>query len=160
MRRAVEALAAEADGIPPLAGAALATRTVDLVAILLEAAHEARAAAPSSGDVLFRRIVAHIDSNLTDARLGPARIAAAFGISVRTLHKLFHDRDQSVGQRLLKERLKRCHDDLTRPDLERTPIKEIALRAGFRSQAHFASAFRRAYRTTPTALRNAARRGA
>ena len=63
---------------------------------------------------------------------------------------------QSVGlaphQYLLHQRIERAKSLLGDPEL---PITEIALRLGFASQSHFATAFRRIAKVSPRAYRNA-----
>jgi AraC-like DNA-binding protein len=75
-------------------------------------------------------------------------------MSVRALHALFEDTDESVAALVRRERLARCLADLERANAG--SVTEIAFRWGFRDTAHFARAFKREYGQTPTEVRQAA----
>jgi AraC family transcriptional regulator, positive regulator of tynA and feaB len=47
----------------------------------------------------------HIDHNLADTRLTPAAVAAAIGVSFRTLHRAFEGADDSVAGLIRTRRL-------------------------------------------------------
>jgi AraC-like DNA-binding protein len=75
-------------------------------------------------------------------------------MSVRSLHALFDDADESVAGLVRGERLAHCLQDLQRPGSG--SVSEIAFRWGFRDAAHFSRVFKRAYGETPRAVRQAA----
>jgi transcriptional regulator GlxA family with amidase domain len=91
---------------------------------------------------------------LQDPALGPESIARAHAISVRALHALFEDGDESVAGLVRRERLARCREDLERPS--GGSVTEIAFRWGFRDAAHFSRAFKREFGVTPRDVRHAA----
>ncbi len=103
--------------------------------------------------VLMEQIDAFIDHNLGDPGLTPQTIAARHHISVRRLHLMFQDREDSVAATIRRRRLERCHADLTRPELLTRPIHAIAARWGFSSAAVFSRAFREAYGISPSEQR-------
>ncbi|MGH2877715.1 MAG: helix-turn-helix domain-containing protein, partial [Solirubrobacteraceae bacterium] len=99
-------------------------------------------------------ITRYVRTHLSDPELGPASIALAYAISVRTLHALFEDADQSVAGLVRTERLGRCLEDLRRRG--GGSVTEIAFRWGFSDAAHFSRVFKRAFGATPSEVRRAA----
>ncbi|MCB1479245.1 MAG: helix-turn-helix domain-containing protein [Rhodobiaceae bacterium] len=97
----------------------------------------------------FRR---YIRDNLGDAQLGPAQVAEAHGVSLRYLHTVFAQNDESCCNFLRRERLRRCHADLSHPHCRDT-ITEIAYRWGFNDAAHFSRAFKAEFGIAPRAVR-------
>lgn len=71
--------------------------------------------------------------------LGPAELAAACGVSVRTLHQAFEEGGESVSAYVRRRRLERCRDDLLAG--RAATVAEVALRWGFASPAHFSRTF-------------------
>jgi AraC-like DNA-binding protein len=96
----------------------------------------------------------YIRRHLRDDDLSPESIAKAHAVSVRTLHALFEDSDESVARLVRRERLARCLEDLRRPT--GGSVTEIAFRWGFRDAAHFARVFKREYGQSPSDARAAA----
>ncbi|GAA1617467.1 helix-turn-helix domain-containing protein [Actinoplanes couchii] len=92
------------------------------------------------------------ESHLTDAGLGPATLAAALHVSVRTLQRAFAGTGESVTSYIRRRRLDRAHRDLTDPAAHLT-VSEIAARWQFSDGAHLSRAFRQRYGTTPTDVR-------
>jgi AraC-like DNA-binding protein len=161
--------------LPPLresASVRLLVRYLDSLAIELGSLDEAgRAAAADAALELLRAAVApsvpssraarraamstevrrYIRGHLNDPSLGPDSIAAAHTMSVRSLHALFADREESVCGIIRSERLSRCREDLELPD--GGSVTEIAFRWGFHDPAHFARAFKAHYEVTPSDVR-------
>lgn len=102
---------------------------------------------------LLQTIKVYIDKHLGNYNLSLARIAADNGISVRHLHRLFHDTDSSVSEHVLRGRLDRCKSDLGSPRNAHLSITEIAYRWGFNDSSTFSKAFRRQFEITPRAYR-------
>ena len=147
--RYLNALAIELTSLSQLE-AKVAVRTVyDLLAEAL------RPAAPSSREArrtaLRASVRRYIHDNLSDPRLSPPRIAAANAMSVRALHALFEETDESVAQTIRRERLRRAFDDLT--DSLDDSVLDIALRWGFSDAAHFSRVFKREYGLSPSDVR-------
>ena len=103
---------------------------------------------------LFSRIDAFVSTHLDDPDLGPKSIAAALGISVRSLHLLFSRRNMTVSRCILERRLEHCRSDLV--TRAHASITEIAFRWGFNDAAHFSRAFRKQYGETASAYRSRA----
>jgi len=131
--------------------AAPATRVLAGTLDLFGAAFgEAAPASVPARSARLAQIRAWISARLEDAQLTPRRIAAAHGMSVRTLHAWFHDEGTSLSRWMLRERLERSRADLMRGDGSR--VTDIAFRWGFNDAAYFSRAFRRRFGRAPSAL--------
>jgi AraC-like DNA-binding protein len=96
----------------------------------------------------------YVRTHLHEPALSPASIAQAYAMSVRALHALFEDADESVAGLVRSERLLRCLEDLQRPNAG--SVTEIAFRWGFCDAAHFSRVFKREFGATPSEIRRAA----
>jgi len=133
---------------------AIGRYVLDLLAVSLEATPEAGAAVFSRGSTaLLTRIKAYLRDNLADPALVPAQIAAVHGVSVRHVHRLFHESGDSIGAVIRRSRLDRCRADLEDPRQRGRSITEIALRWGFNDSAHFSRAFNSRIGVSPRAVR-------
>lgn len=99
------------------------------------------------------RIESYIRANITDPCLDPEYIARGCGISLRYLHTLFRDTNQTVNQWVRSQRLELCKEMLDRPSNHQT-IAEIAYHWGFNDQAQFSRLFKTAFGMTPREFRN------
>jgi AraC-like DNA-binding protein len=109
-----------------------------------------RVPAETRRDLLIRRIDAFIEHHLGDPRLTPGAVADRHHISLRTLHALFRDREETVAASIRRRRLERSRSDLGQFQYS---IHEVAARWGFPNPSTFAHAFRRAYGTSPRSFR-------
>jgi AraC-like DNA-binding protein len=109
------------------------------------------------GRSLIVQLKRHALAHLGDPALSPASAARASFISVRQLHRLFANEGVSFGAWLREQRLRRCRDDLTNPQLAHRAVSEIAACWGFRSPAHFTRAFQARFGVAPAELRRLAR---
>jgi len=100
---------------------------------------------------LLRRAQRHIDANLSSRDLNPEHIATAVGLSRTSLYRLFKDLG-GVADYVRRRRLRRVQSILTLPG-ETRKISEIAFEYGFKDEATFSRAFRRAFGYTATAAR-------
>lgn len=107
----------------------------------------------SAPGVLFLRITSHIEQHLHAPDLQPATIAAAHGISLRYLHRIFQKNGVSVSAYIKRRRLERCRRDLADPALSHLTVHSIASRWGFPRPADFTRAFRNAVGVPPTHYR-------
>ncbi|WP_331724242.1 helix-turn-helix domain-containing protein (plasmid) [Streptomyces longwoodensis] len=114
-----------------------------------------RTPADTRGHVLYLEILDFIRRHLGAADLSPAAVAAAHHISLRTLHRLFHDQGQgeTVASYIRHRRLSHARRDLADPSLAARPVHAIAARWGFPQAPDFTRAFRAEYGTTPTEYR-------
>ena len=147
-------LARERRRFAPTQAEAIGRYVLDLLAVSLEATPEAGAAVLSRGSTeLLTRVKAYLRDNLADPALIPAQVAAVHGISVRHLHRLFHESGDSIGGVIRRSRLDRCRADLENPRLRACSITEIALNWGFNDSAHFSRAFKLRFGVSPRAVR-------
>jgi AraC-like DNA-binding protein len=151
LRDSLESLARESSSIPDLVAANLASRIIDLVAVGLEAYDDLPLGDSGTRQAIYKRALSVIDLHLGDPDLTPAAIAKAVGISARYLHRVFEEQTSTVGDLLRQRRLARGHEALLASP--RAPIKEIAYRCGFRSHAHFCSAFKKEFKLAPSDVR-------
>jgi AraC-like DNA-binding protein len=100
-----------------------------------------------------RRVLDFIAANYAVEDLTAEDIARRCGISERYLHKLFHDSERPVMERLKELRLQKARAMLVNPALSSLPISEVAYRNGFRSLSSFSRAFRVRFGDAPTRLR-------
>ena len=105
-------------------------------------------------DLQLEAILAFCRQNLHDSELTPQRVAAHFGISLRTVHLRFELIGQTFRRWLLEHRLDACRAALRDAGQSETNISEIAYRWGFNDLSHFNKVFRARFNTTPRAWRN------
>ena len=104
---------------------------------------------------LLHRVRTFIDANLGRPDLTPAAVAAAHFISPRLLYKLFEREGSGVSEWIRLRRLEHCRSDLGDRGLLHESVLSIAMRWGFRNQAHFSRLFKAAYGVTPREYRQA-----
>lgn len=105
---------------------------------------------------LLLKVRQYIEDNLDDPGLYPSSIAAAHGISLRTLQLAFADTGTTVSRWIRDRRLKACYRELSQARLTET-VTEVAFRWGFNDAAHFSRSFKEAFGTTPRSILNSAR---
>jgi AraC family transcriptional regulator, positive regulator of tynA and feaB len=155
-----QSLAREAPFIPDQAADDCARKVADMMGVLFDSDGEAGLPIGESAvrSAIYRRCTVFIENNLDDPHLDPAKIAAAAGISLRYLHKIFQCSGESVGDYVRRVRLARSYDDLADRRNRHVKIKEIAFRCGFKNPTHFSDAFRDYHGRSPSEIRRAARR--
>ncbi len=102
-----------------------------------------------------QRVLTFIDANLTNPNLSVGFIGRAFGISTRTLQKLFADDEVHLGEHIQRTRLSHARMALRDPLRSHQTIARIADEFGFSDAAHFSRAFRSAFGCTPREYRHA-----
>lgn len=143
----LRALSRQASGLDARGQAAVLRPTLDL----LELAVEPLPAGAGHARAIMARATAHILKHLADPALRPEDVAAAVGLSLRQLHRIFADGDWTIERWIWHQRLQRCAQDLRRDPKAR--IGEIAFRWGFSDAAHFSRAFRQGFGQSPKAWR-------
>jgi len=126
---------------------------VDLLALALQSDERVL----SSGGSTVRaahlaRIESFVRRHIDDPDLGPEEVAAGCGLSVRYLHELLRDTNQTLGSWIRDQRLAAAREDLANASDKRS-IGEIAYARGFADQAQFSRAFRARYGITPKEAR-------
>jgi AraC-like DNA-binding protein len=128
----------------------LAENVLDLLATLFGERTGAAPADPAAiRQSLLLAVRAWIDAHLGDPGLDPVTIAAANHVSVRYLHKLFHDEGTSVARWVRERRLDRCRRDLEDPALTGRSVHAVARCWGFDDPAHFSKIFKAVYGEPP-----------
>ncbi len=105
---------------------------------------------------LRRRVRHYIDNNLCNPELNNQHIADAQGISIRYLHKLFQDQDETIHTLVMNKRLARARSLLLDNGYRGHSIEKIAYSVGFSSPGHFSRAFKKYYGENPSDIRPAA----
>lgn len=137
------------DLIPDRDAEFYANQLADLVAFAL---FERNALEASDSTVVAahkRRVMDFIEHHYADERLDAARIAAACGISVRYLHRLFEGSDRSAMGHVWHVRLEHARRMLHDPLLRGKSVTEIAYRSGFCTASGFSCAFKRQFGLSP-----------
>jgi AraC-like DNA-binding protein len=101
---------------------------------------------------LFGLIDIHVRANIASARSAPA-LAAEFGISERTFHRIFADRETTFERHVLHLRVELFRDLLRQPSLGGAPIARLAHQCGFADAAHATRTFKDRFGTTPRDFR-------
>jgi AraC-like DNA-binding protein len=151
----MRSLSEQLRSIPSPAAYSYSSHLVELIALALEAGETDALESDNMPlrTVLRRRCIGFMRANLADPELDPEKISDSMGISVRYLHRVFQDESETVCASLRDLRLEAAHNALANPANGRLPISEIALRAGFKSPAHFAAAFKSKYGVSATERR-------
>lgn len=132
------------------AAAAVGVASVELMrALIVSAAGDERGVREAQHASLHARVDDYVRAHLRDPDLGPRRIAAAAGISVRLLYKVYEARGTSLEQVIIERRLDGACADLVRPSMRHRTIASVARAWGFTNPSFFSSRFREAYGTTP-----------
>lgn len=150
--RYMNALAAELPTLDPRAVVAASNIALELLRTVVEPTLPTGRAAERAA--LRADIRRHVRAHLRDPELSPTSIAHEFAMSIRALHALFEDGDESVAVLIRSERLNRCLEDLEQRGSG--SITEIAFRWGFCDAAHFSRVFKRRFGVTPSEVRHAA----
>jgi AraC-like DNA-binding protein len=101
---------------------------------------------------LFRLIDTCLRANIAAIRPAPS-LAAEFGISARTFHRIFADRATTFERHVLHLRVELFKDLLRRPSQANVPIARLAHQCGFADAAHATRTFRHRFGVTPRDFR-------
>lgn len=105
---------------------------------------------------LFGLIDTHLRTNIAAVRSAPA-LAAEFGISERTFHRIFADRETTFERHVLYLRVQLFRHLLRRTSLAEIPIVRLAHQCGFADAAHATRTFKNRFGATPRDFRASAR---
>lgn len=126
---------------------------VDLLALALQSDERVLTSGGSTVRTAhLARIEAFVRRHIGDPDLGPDEVSAGCGISVRYLHELLRDTNQTLGSWIRDQRLAAAREDLA-DATDKRAIGEIAFGRGFADQAQFSRAFRARYGMTPKEAR-------
>lgn len=141
----------------PEAHGTLGQQLVDLLVLALKSDERALFSRASAvREAHLSRIEQFVRAHLAEPELTPERVAIACGISVRYLHELFRDTNQTFGSWVREQRLMAARAAIEDAQSNQT-IAEIAYRWGFSDQAQFSRQFRSAFGSAPSECRAKAR---
>ncbi len=101
---------------------------------------------------LFHLIDGQLRRNIANVRSAPA-LAAEFGVSERTFHRVFADRDTTFERHVLHLRVALFKELLRRNSLADVSIATLAHQCGFADAAHATRTFKSRCGTTPRDFR-------
>lgn len=108
---------------------------------------------PLSDNALHAAAMTWIGMNLRDPDLAPPAVAAATGLSVRYLHRLFADSGVTVATYIRAERLRHIKRDLESPHLRHRTIAAIGAHWGIPDPAHLSRLFKATFGMSPRDVR-------
>jgi AraC-like DNA-binding protein len=137
------------DSMPKAALEAIGQQLIDLLALSIQSDDRTLTSGASTVRTAhLTRIENFVRANLHRLELDPEMIACECGISVRYLHELFRDTNQTLGQWIRDMRLEAAREDL-RATRNPVSIAEICYRRGFTDQAHFSRIFKQQFGVSP-----------
>lgn len=101
---------------------------------------------------LFALIDSYLRTNIAAVRSAQA-LAAKFGISERTLHRIFADRETTLERHILHLRVELFRILLQQASLSEIPIAGLAHQCGFSDAAHATRTFKSKFGVTPRDFR-------
>jgi AraC-like DNA-binding protein len=134
---------------------ALHDSMVALIGHALDGEMERRGlSAQASRSVDFARVRAYVLDRIADQALTVERVAAAFGMSRRSLYKVFAPAGVTPHSFIQNAKLERASALLSDPGWRHAPIVRIAEQCGFADAAHFSRAFHAHHGAAPNAWRD------
>lgn len=144
--------------LPPALGNAVLQNICGLVALSCGASEEGQWTAQKSVRAArLEKAKQYIEQHLAESALSPATAAAAIGVSVGHLHRLFEPAGISFAQYVRRRRLLKCRDALGSVTGIGRSVADIAFGWGFGSLATFYRTFAREFGTSPQSARAAGR---
>lgn len=131
------------------------SRLLSVLVELLAAAVVDVVPEPLSDHALQATAMAWIGMHLSDPDLSPPAVAAATGLSLRYLHRLFADTGVTVSTYIRTERLRHIRRDLENPHLRHRTIAAIGAQWGIPDPAHLSRLFRATFGLSPRDVRHA-----
>ncbi|MBX5273225.1 AraC family transcriptional regulator [Rhizobium sp. NLR17b] len=127
---------------------------IDLVCLMMETDSESYVTTSSYQSlvaVMRDRLMSYLCANFRDPGLNPTKAAAAHRISIRYLHRAFHQHGTTFGDALMDIRLTAACRMLQQARARKQPINfgEIGYNCGFVSQAHFSARFKERFGVSP-----------
>ena len=152
---AEQGLEADPVRLPPYADALSTQELLDRVRAAGETLCALLRRRRESGNTeLKRRVVAYVDEHFGEPELYADTVAEACGVSVKYLHRVFHEyTGKSVCDYLEEKRMQRARSLLEQGDAN---ISQISEQCGFRSLNTFYKAFKRVNGLSPSEFRKKA----
>ncbi|TGN31762.1 helix-turn-helix domain-containing protein [Aeromicrobium chenweiae] len=140
----------------PECSAPATSRLLSVLVELLAAAVVDVAPEPLSDHARQVTVMTWIGMHLSDPDLSPPAVAAATGLSLRYLHRLFAETGVTVAGYIRSERLRHIKRDLENPHLRHRTIAAIGAQWGIPDPAHLSRLFRSAFGLSPRDVRHLA----
>lgn len=158
LRKYLEVVADDDELAAPASQRLITNHFYDLVALALGTKCDGDALSESRtvGAVRLAAIKADIVANLHEGDLNATMVATRNGVTVRYLHKLFHNEGITYSEFVLSQRLALAYGILRNPLHSHRAIGTIAFELGFNDLSYFNRAFRRHYNATPSDVKNGA----
>lgn len=153
LRGYLDLLAATVDGMGPAEVSAARNAALELFVGAVRPNVDPCASVTAT-PALRAQIEGWVNRNLFDGDITPAAIAAAHGVSVRTVHRVFSSDGESLSAYVRTRRLARACQELT--GQRSVPISAIGRRLGFTDSSHFTRAFKARYGVSPREYRTEA----
>jgi AraC-like DNA-binding protein len=151
---AISAAVAQAPLVPDELGEAVLRNLCGLVALTCNSSDEDTGQGRDSlHSARLAAVKRYVDLHLADPDLTPASAAAALGISVRQVHRLFERNNISFARYVSRQRLLRCRDTIAGATGTGRSVVDIAFGWGFASMATFYRAFVSEFGSPPAMLR-------
>jgi AraC-like DNA-binding protein len=149
------ALVDSADTLPTHLEHEVGDKIVDLLTMTLDASTRPAPQADSAAQTAQRvRVMRFIEIHFRDPDLNPARVAAACGISLRYLHRLFAGTEWTVAEWIIERRLVEAGKLLRSRTSSSLSVAEVAYRCGFNDPSHFSRRFKARYHVSPGEARH------
>lgn len=127
---------------------------IDLIAASISERMSVETHKSIKDSLIFQRAVGFIKTNFCNPSLAPDDVAAASGVSLRTLQNLFRKEGLSVSAWIWQQRLEWAAEHLSDPVNTHMPLGELAYRCGFTDHAHFTRRFRHSFGLSPRDYRS------
>jgi AraC family transcriptional regulator, positive regulator of tynA and feaB len=131
-------------------GAAISARNAAVELLLAALRATGTPVAGVTRDVLRDQMMRYIDSHLGPDDITPAALAVAHSVSERTVHRIFKESGETVGDVVRRRRLARARQQVIDSGLS---LSTIAHRWGYADLSHFTRSFRAMYGYPPSHLR-------
>jgi AraC-like DNA-binding protein len=151
--RSLSALCLQLGDDPMLAAGYPQALLADQVGAMLAASLEPSAPASSASGELAARAMDLMRERLDAPGLAAGEVAAALGISARSLHRAFAAEGTTFMAQLRGLRMDRAAQLLAQPRLAGVSVAEIGRRCGYGDASHFVRHFQQAVGTTPARWR-------
>ncbi|MBC2640560.1 MULTISPECIES: helix-turn-helix domain-containing protein [unclassified Rhodococcus (in: high G+C Gram-positive bacteria)] len=103
---------------------------------------------------LYTNMLRYIERNLDDPDLSPQRIAHAFFVSTRTVHRVFARFGNTVAATIRAHRLEVCREAILSPRNASRSLTDVAAEFGFIDLSVFSRAFATRYGVSPSKYRD------
>ncbi|SES01861.1 AraC-type DNA-binding protein [Propionibacterium cyclohexanicum] len=103
---------------------------------------------------LYFQATALITELYSDPELGPAELASALNVSIRTVQQAFQEAGSSASAEIRAQRARAARHLLTEPKYDVLSISQIARHCGYRSESALREGLKSRYGVTPRELRS------